>query len=133
MNTDQTGNAVRDVLAGHSHIRLGILFGSHAAQRARASSDVDVAVAAACPMNAAEKIGLIDDLAVRCGCPVDVVDLLAVGGAILHQALSKGRILVNKDPALLARLMLKMWYNQADMMPNYRMILRKRLEAFAHG
>jgi len=29
--------------------------------------------------------------------------------------------------------MLKMWYDQADFMPSYRMILRKRVEAFAHG
>ena len=42
-------------------------------------------------------------------------------------------VLLNKRPALYARLMLRMWYNQADMMPNYRMMLRKRVEAFTHG
>ena len=130
---EQTKHLITDVLARHPHVSLAILFGSHANGRAQPSSDLDLAVASDHQLDATEKMALIDDLAVRFGCPIDLVDLAAVSGPILQQALCKGHILLNKRPALLARLMLKMWYNQADVMPNYNMILRKRVEAFAHG
>lgn len=124
---------VRDVLTRHPHITLCILFGSQATGRARPSSDLDLAVAAAHPLTSIEKISLIEDLALHFGGPIDIVDLVSVSGPILQQALCKGRVLTNRRPDLYARLMLKMWYDQADFMPNYRMILRNRVEAFANG
>jgi predicted nucleotidyltransferase len=121
------------VLQKHPQIDLAILFGSHAAGRALPTSDLDLAVAANHQLGAREKMALIDDLALAAQCPVDLIDLTAVSGPILQQALTKGRLLLNRQPALLAKLTLKMWYNQADFMPDYNMILRKRAEAFAHG
>jgi predicted nucleotidyltransferase len=129
----QAEEIVMEVLKRHPSISLCILFGSHASGRAQPSSDLDVAVASDHRLGAAEKIALIDDLALPFGGPVDVVDLTAVSGPILKQVLCKGRILVNRRPALLARLMLKMWYDQADLMPNRRTIVKQRVEAFAHG
>ena len=129
----ETEQRVTDVLKQHPHISLGILFGSHVNHRARALSDLDLAVAAEVPLSAARKMDLIDDLALRFGCPIDVVDLTTVTGPVLQQVLCRGHVLVNKRPALLARLMLKMWYNQADFMPAYNMILERRVETFAHG
>ena len=129
----QTEQRIKDVLKRHPHISLGILFGSHANHRAGLSSDLDLAIAADAPLSMPEKMALIDDLALRFGCPIDVIDLSTVSGPILQQALCRGHILVNRRPPLLARMMLKMWYNQADFMPNYNMILRKRVETFAHG
>ncbi len=122
-----------EVVARHDGIQLAILFGSRAAGTSGASSDLDLAVAGEQPLTAREKMALIDDLAGVFGCPVDLVDLQVVAGPILQQALSTGVVLLNKRPALYARVMLRMWYNQADMMPNYRMMLRKRVEAFTHG
>ena len=124
---------VKSALSRHPEIRVAILFGSRLTAAVDSTSDLDVAVAGDKPLNVDEKMGLIDDLAVVAGCPVDIIDLATVTGPILQQALCKGRIIVNRDPPLLARLMLKMWYNQADMMPSYRMIQRRRVEAFAHG
>lgn len=129
----ETEQRVTDVLKQHSHISLGILFGSHANHRAGTLSDIDLAVATEYPLSAVHKMALIDDLAVRFGCPIDVVDLATVTGPVLQQVLCRGHVLVNKRPVLLARLMLKMWYNQADFMPAYNMILERRVEAFAHG
>ena len=126
-------HTIKTVLKRHPHISLAILFGSHASGRTTASSDLDIAVAASRPLSAAEKMALIDDLALQFGCPIDVVDLMAVSGPILQQALCKGRILLKKRSGLLAHLMLKMWYNQADFMPYYNRILRERVEVFAHG
>jgi hypothetical protein len=58
---------------------------------------------------------------------------MAVSGPILRQALSKGSVIINKAPRLLAGLIKKMWYDEADMMPNYKRIVRQRVEAFARG
>jgi len=124
---------VKEVLAGHPEIPLGILFGSRASGTEKAASDLDVAVAGERSLSAAEKMDLIDELAQAFGCPVDLVDLQAVYGPILQQALCKGVVVVNRKPGLRAMLILRMWYNQADMMPNYRMILKERVESFAHG
>ena len=124
---------VRDVLKDHPHIVLGILFGSQASGKATPTSDLDLAVAADHELTPPETRMLIEDLALAFGGPIDIIDLTAVSGPILHQALCKGCLLINRRPDIYARLMLKMWYNQADFMPNYRMMLRKRVEAFAHG
>ncbi len=124
---------IEEVLRRYEYIEVAILFGSIASGRQTCSSDIDVAVAASRPLTSGEKIDLIDALALRIGQPVDLVDLNRASGTILHQSLTKGLVLVNKDPMLYARLILKMLYDQADMMPIRNMIVRKRLEAFAHG
>ena len=124
---------VQEVLREHSLIQIGIVFGSAGSPRQRASSDVDVAVAAAGPLETSERMALTDDLAVRLGRPIDLVDLTAVSGVILHQALSKGQIVLNRNPLLYAKLILRMWYDQADLMPNHNMILNRRLETFIRG
>lgn len=130
---NDTLGIAQEVLQQHPQIQIGIVFGSAGTDRQRASSDVDVAVAAACVLKTTERIALLDALALRLERPVDLVDLKAVSGTILQQALSKGRIVLNRNPMLYAELILKMWYDQADLMPNYNMILRRRLEAFVHG
>lgn len=124
---------IQEVLEHHPQISLAILFGSHATGRVTASSDIDLAVAADQTLSTKEKLSLIDDLALQFGCPIDIVDLMAVSGPILQQALCKGRVILKKRASLFAQLMLKMWYNQADFMPYYKRILRKRVGAFAHG
>ncbi len=58
---DQERNTARVVLARHPCVQIGILFGSRAAGRQTSSSDLDVAVAADLPLNATQKIELIDD------------------------------------------------------------------------
>jgi len=126
-------NQIQEVLQQFEYIEVGLLFGSIASERETFFSDVDIAVAASRLLTSEEKISLIDALALRIGRTVDLVDLNRETGAILHQTLTKGRILVNKNPMLYARLMLKMLYDQADMMPIRNMIAKKRLEAFAHG
>lgn len=124
---------VQEVLQDCPMIQIGIVFGSAGTLRQRPSSDVDVAVAAERILDARERMALIDSLTIQLERPVDLVDLMNVSGPILQQALSKGRIVLNRNPILYAKLILKMWYNQADMMPGYRMILNRRLEVFTHG
>jgi predicted nucleotidyltransferase len=124
---------IKKVLANHPYIGLAILFGSRAVGRESLSSDIDIAVAAKSSLSKNQKMDLIDDLAQSMGYPVDLIDLTAVSGTILQQALCTGIILIKKQPALYAKLILKMWYNQADFMPAFNMAQKKRVEAFAYG
>ncbi|MFB3082106.1 MAG: nucleotidyltransferase domain-containing protein, partial [Gammaproteobacteria bacterium] len=68
------------ILRTQPKIRLAVLFGSLGRTRGRADSDLDIAVAAAQPFTAEEKIELIQNLAAAFGRPVDVVDLQAATG-----------------------------------------------------
>ena len=52
---------------------------------------------------------------------------------VLTQALTRGRRIVKWDSGVLARLLVKMWYLNADLMPLVRMIQDTRRQRFLHG
>ena len=133
METGNIETAVRDVLLAHPEVEVGLLFGSAAGHALKSFSDIDVAVGGAHRFSSGQKMALIGDLALAAGRPVDLVDLSAVSGLILRESLTTGVLLVNRDPDRYAGFILKMWYNQADMMPNYYTMLKAQAEEFARG
>ena len=124
---------LRQVLSRYPHIRLCMVFGSAATGRSASGSDIDIAVAAAQPLAADARLELIEAFSSALHSEVDLVDLMADRGHILRQALSKGRIVRNDDKSLYARLISRMLFNQADMMPYHDRILRERRMRFLHG
>jgi len=124
---------IKDIIERHPHIQLCLLFGSGAQGKLRPDSDLDIAVAAQHELSADEKLELMSDLSAHLRREVDLVDLNAVAGPILKQVLCDSQRIFVKNTALYALILKKMWYNQADMMPLYEMILRKRREFFIHG
>ena len=78
------------LLARYPTIKLGILFGSLAEERATPESDLDLGVAAAESLDTAMKTALIEALAEISGRPVDLVDLRVVSGPILQHVLTRG-------------------------------------------
>ena len=52
---------------------------------------------------------------------------------MLTQALTRGKRIVKRDSGVLARLLVKMWYLNADLMPLVRMIQDTRRKRFLHG
>jgi predicted nucleotidyltransferase len=93
----QDQNLVRAILTAldtQPGVRLAILFGSLAAGRERASSDLDLAVDAGHRLTASEKMALMTELVERTGRPVDLVDLHAVGEPLLGQILRHGKKLL---------------------------------------
>lgn len=58
---------LRQALAEHGGVRLAILFGSQATGHATALSDIDLAVQMAAPLEAVDKIALIERLALATG------------------------------------------------------------------
>jgi len=121
--------ALQSVLAKQEGVKLAILFGSLASGTARAESDLDVAVDAGHPLDAAEKMQLIGDLAAATGRPIDLVDLQSVGEPLLGQILRYGKRLIGNDTSY-GDLIRKHLFEQADFMPYRNRILADRRKAW---
>jgi predicted nucleotidyltransferase len=114
-------------------VRLALLFGSYAAGRAHAASDVDVAVAYQQKLSLDERVRIGQALSLEINKEVDLVDLREAGGVLLQQILAKRKTLVNRDPELYGNLIAKRVTEEADFMPLYERILQERRERFIHG
>lgn len=121
---------IKAVLSGHSEIKLAILFGSAAEGRLRPDSDLDVAVAADSSLSSDHVMNLQSELSLVTGREVDLLDLVAVSGTILQEALTKGSLLFVKDHVLYGDLIIRMLLNQTDMMPYVRRMLEERRTRF---
>lgn len=116
---------LKGTLAEHGGIRLAILFGSRATGRATAHSDLDLAVRTTAPLEAAEKIALIEKLAEATGMPVDLIDLKRVGEPLLGQILKHGVRLMGSDTDY-ASLLSRHLFDAADFLPYRNRILAER-------
>jgi uncharacterized protein len=124
---------LRAVLGHFPDVQLCMVFGSAASAKMSAGSDLDVAVAAAGPLSSEMRLKLIEALSTAANREIDLVDLRAVSGPILRQALSKGTVVQNRDKTLYANLISRMLLDQADVMPYYERTLRERRERFFNG
>lgn len=122
--------AIEQVLARHPSIVVAILFGSLATDHSRNDSDLDLAVASTSPLDTQIRIQLIEELAIGLGRPVDLIDLAQTHGPLLQQILTKGRLLICTDRTRYADLLLRVVYEEADVMPYYRRILAERRQAW---
>ncbi len=120
-------------IQGEPGVKLAILYGSAATGKMRAGSDVDVALLFDHPLTAEQKMMLISHLERELQRTVDLVDLFNLSGTILKQVLSKGRVLIQTKSGVLAELLQRMIYNQADMMPYVSRTLLERQRRFIHG
>ena len=118
---------VRDALARCSNVSLAIIFGSVAAGRPRADSDLDLAVGADKPISMPERIAIIQTLAEVTGRPIDLIDLAAVTEPLLGQILKHGRRVLGSDTSY-GKLISRHLIDQADFMPLIdRMLAERRM------
>lgn len=132
MNTpDQPGlqSTLRQALTEHGGVRLAILFGSQATGHATPLSDLDLAVQMATPLEAADKIALIERLALATGLPVDLIDLKHCGEPLLGQILKHGIRLLGSDTNY-AALLSRHLFDAADFLPYRNRILAERRQAW---
>jgi predicted nucleotidyltransferase len=120
---------LREVLSGFPQIKLAILFGSVASGTAKAHSDLDLAVIAEKPLQAVEKIQIIEALAMATGRPIDLVDVYAAPEPLLGQVLKHGRRILGSDQAY-AKLLYRHLIEQADFVPLQNRILSERRMAW---
>lgn len=120
---------VREVLANFPFIGLAVLFGSVAAGRARADSDLDVAVSAGRPLTAPEMLQMTQALAEKTGRPVDLIDLASVSAPLLGQIVQHGKR-VQGSVAEFGQLINRHLVEQADFMPLRNRVLAQRRMAW---
>lgn len=120
---------IKDVLAQFPQLVLALVFGSVALGQERPDSDLDIAVAAAQPLTAAEHIAIINALAARTGRPIDLIDLNTVGLPLQGQIVRHGRRLLGTDTAY-AQMLSRYLIDAADFMPLHNRILAERRTAW---
>jgi len=103
------------------------LFGSRAEGVARMDSDVDLAIAGTASLSLGQMNSLREALVVALGLPVDLIDLMSVEGPVLHEALSRGRIVKGRNSPAHEQALLRMIWWQDDNAPLYRQCLREQL------
>ena len=125
--------AILHVLEQFPEVQIAYLFGSAARDQLTSLSDIDVAVAAATKLPLGTRLAMAMQLSKALHREVDLIDLQDVTGEILQQSLCQGIKLLQKDTGLSARLIQRLWFDQADMMPYRRRILAERRKRFLHG
>ena len=131
LDTHIIDEKLREVLANFPQITLAIVFGSVASGQAHAQSDLDLAVIAAKPLQAAEKIQIVEALVLATGRPIDLVDVHFAPQPLLGQVLKHGRRILGSDTAY-AQLLYRHLIAQADFVPLQNRILAERRMAW-HG
>lgn len=128
MKTKSIEKVIEKNLDGYPQVSLGILYGSAAAGNTRVESDIDLAIAGEESLSKDILIEIVKTLAIELNRPIDLVDLTETTGTLLHQILTKGKLIYCTDRVLYAEQIKKMLYNQADMMPYHDRILKERRE-----
>ena len=125
MKARMIARTIKDAVAPDRSISVCYMYGSATANRLAQSSDIDVAVAGSRYFSEREMNDLRAGLATVLGREVDLIDLQRIDGPLLQEILTQGEAIKLEDDELLARLIKRMWYFQADMLPNLRMILEQ--------
>ena len=130
MNTTESRSYPYDAQLGeifkaYPFIKLVLLFGSMANNRAKFDSDLDLAVYAERALTQDEKVHLIEALAQSFMRPIDLIDLHEVGEPLLGQIIANGRRILGSDTCY-GHLISKHVYAESDFMPYQRRILKER-------
>ena len=103
-----------DYFATRPEVRILTIFGSFASGNAHAASDLYLAIDTGQRLSPDELAQMTSELATRLGREVDLVDLTVSRGAILEEAIIKGRKVIQRSPEDFARLLKRMWYDKED-------------------
>lgn len=125
----QVLDALRQALVPFPDVGLAVLFGSLATGRARADSDVDLAVSAGRPLSATELLQITQAVAEETGRPVDLIDLASAPEPLLGQIVTHGRR-VQGSATEFGQLVSRHLVEQADFMPLRDRILADRRMAW---
>ena len=124
---------VSRALAREVGLKVALVYGSAAAGTMRRDSDVDVAVLFDEPLSMDARLALWGRLTEVAQREIDLLDLYDLGGEILHQVLTKGRVVVKNDEQAYYWLAKRMVYERQDFMPLVRRAQRERIGRMIHG
>jgi predicted nucleotidyltransferase len=117
---------ILEIIKDYPDILFCSIYGSMARNKLTKNSDIDIAMAGNSPITTEKLAELSIKFSDACHREIDLIDLQTKSGVLLQKVLCEGRVILKKSADLHAELIRKMWYNQADMMPNVRMIWEKR-------
>jgi len=106
-----------------------VLFGSLAAGRATANSDLDLGVQLPKIISTPQKMNLMSDLATQTVRPIDLVDLRDVGQPLLGENVEKG-IMIRGGTEAKGDLLFKSIMLQEDFAGYQQRILQERRKAW---
>jgi len=112
--------------------KLVLVYGSANSKHFGPSSDVDIAVAGATPLDSDLLLSTQAELSSLLGRSVDLIDLWNVEGLILHRAITGGKR-VKTDPGLFVRFNSKALGYREDFLPLERAMRQARIKRFIDG
>ena len=115
-------------LTRYPQLKLAILFGSMAEERATPDSDIDLGLLSDAPLSSSVKLELMEAIGAEFGRPVDIVDLYYAPEPVLGQVF-KGKRLLGENKVY-AELLTKHLINTADFLPLQQRILGERRAAW---
>ena len=124
---------LREVLINFQDVKLCVVFGSAVSDKSTLQSDLDIAVAAEQPLTGEKLLELVGAFTEATNREIDLIDLATATGLILKRSLSTGVVVQNLEKTLYARLISRMLFNEADMMPYFHRTLQERRKRFLDG
>ena len=127
--------AIREVLVSERRIAYALLFGSQAARRATAHSDLDIAIGSSSGDGFdRHTLGtLVASLERATNRTVDIVVLDQAPPAVAYRVFRDGRLLVEIDPTAVTRARARAILAYLDFKPVEQLCARAILESAAHG
>ncbi len=126
-------SAVDRVLA-EAGVRFAYLFGSRATRRHRPTSDADIAIMPAQPLDLLAEAGLVDRLAQALEVPaVDLVDLRRAPLVVRGRVLQEGRLLYSTDEPARVAFEVRTRSEYFDFLPTQRALRDHFLRRVAAG
>jgi predicted nucleotidyltransferase len=101
-------------LLNEKKVKLACIFGSYGTSKQKESSDVDLAISIGHPMAIDQKLYFSNLIQKLTGKEVDLIDLTVATGTVFKEALTTGRIIVNKDPNHLGQILIRMLSEEND-------------------
>ena len=117
---------INETLSTFPEIKVAVLYGSFANGTENPKSDIDLALAASKKIPPEELVEIQTRLSNSTGREVDLIDLNTACGTVFKEALTKGSIILKRDPALYAQILSRMLFEQADFEPLRNRIFEDR-------
>ena len=105
------------ILSRFKQLKIAVLYGSFAKGTQKHTSDIDLGVAADNKLSVETLVEIQTALSNETSKEIDLIDLKSATGVVFKEALTTGKIILNKDSSLFAGILSRMLFEQADFEP----------------
>jgi predicted nucleotidyltransferase len=130
----QNNETILKILTGYfsakTEVLFCVLYGSFAKNKAKPTSDIDLAIYTLNILTAEEKIRIIEELSLVLKRPIDLVDLRNTHVPLSQEILTQGLIVKLSQKSVREKLITKMIYEVNDFLPLKRKVQKIKLGRF---